>query len=71
MGLFAKSGSAKASMGMKLGAKLIGEMLSDLKDSEVPAPIMEIYMKQLSAVISWCATGEKDPDLPWPPDFEV
>lgn len=67
----AAGANGKYSMGIKLGSKLIAEMMNDLKDSTMPPHIMEFYIKQLGGVIIWTATGEKDPDLPWPADLEV
>lgn len=58
-------------MGMKLGSKLITEMMTDLQDNEIPPAIMELYLKQIASMFYWTATGEKDPTLPWPSDFEV
>jgi hypothetical protein len=65
------SENKKVSVGAKLGAKLATEMLSDLADSELPPAVMEFYLRQVGAMVLWTATGEKDPSLPWPSDFEV
>jgi hypothetical protein len=69
--LFAESKGAKSHLGLKLGTKLVTEMMSDLKDSDMPPIMMEFYIKQLGSMILWCATGVKDETLPWPADFEI
>jgi hypothetical protein len=71
MGLFARNPNARNHVAMKLGTKMVTEMLSDLKDSDMHPDVMAFYMKQLGSVILWTGTGEKTPDLPWPEDFEV
>jgi hypothetical protein len=75
LNLFAQSknasGNKSVSMGLKLGTKLVTEMMEDLRDNDIPPAIMELYLKQLGAMILWTASGVKDPSLPWPPDFEV
>jgi hypothetical protein len=75
LSLFAASKNAqenqKLKIGMKIGSKLIGEMMNDLRDSDLPPAIMELYLKQVGAMVLWTATGVKDPSLPWPPDFEI
>lgn len=70
LGLAGK-GSARHSVGIKLGGKLVTEMLNDLKDSDMPPVVMEFYIKQLGAMIMWTATGIRDESLPWPEDFQV
>jgi hypothetical protein len=75
LGLFAQSrnaqNNAKVSVGLKLGTRLVTEMMEDLRDNDIPPAIMELYLKQLGAMILWTASGVKDESLPWPPDFEV
>lgn len=52
---------------MKIVTKIVREALSDA--SEVPPEIAEFYMKQLSAMIWWVATGEEAGEIPLPEDF--
>lgn len=66
-----KNDGGKASVGIKLGTKLVTEMMNDLKDSDMPPEIMGFYLRQLGAMIMWTATGERDESLPWPDDFEI
>lgn len=54
---------------MKIVTKIVSEALSDA--SEVPPEIAEFYMKQLSAMIWWVATGEEAGEIPLPSDFKV
>jgi hypothetical protein len=54
---------------MKIVTKIVSEALSDA--SEVPPEIAEFYMKQLSAMIWWVATGQQAGDIPLPEDFRM
>jgi hypothetical protein len=44
------------------------EMLDELR--EVPPPILEFYTKQVAAMLFWVSSGEDNPDMPLPEDFE-
>lgn len=66
-----KANASRSHIGYKFGAKLMTEMLSDLKDSGMPPVFLEYYLKQLGSMMLWTATGTQDPDLPWPEDFNV
>jgi hypothetical protein len=52
---------------LRVVTKIVTEALSDA--SEVPPEIAEFYMKQLSAMIWWVATGKEAGDIPMPEDF--
>jgi hypothetical protein len=54
---------------MRVVTKIVTEALSDASD--VPPAIAEFYMKQLSAMIWWTATGESLEEMPLPEDFTV
>jgi hypothetical protein len=56
---------------MKIVTKIVREALIDA--SEVPEPIAEFYMKQLSAMIYWVATGDVTNDMSTmlPEDFSA
>lgn len=43
------------------------EMVSELRD--YPPEIIELYVKQVAALIYWTGSGEIIKDFPMPPDF--
>lgn len=49
--------------------KIVTEMLGEL--DEVPPAIVELYTKQVAAMLFWVSTGEADPDIPLPEDFVI
>ena len=67
--MVSKGQKGEQSTKIKIVNKIVGEALRDA--SEVPPAIAEFYMKQLSALVWWIATGDKNPDIPFPEDFEV
>jgi hypothetical protein len=69
--MLAKGQSSSRSGVMRVVGKICAEAISDA--SEVPAPIAEFYMKQLSAMMYWVATGDNPAalDMPLPEDFNV
>lgn len=56
----------KASGIMKRVAR---EMLSEM--DEIPPEILEFYVKQLSTMLYWVATGAALDDMPLPENFET
>jgi hypothetical protein len=62
-----EGGGKKATM--RIVTKIVSEALTDA--SEVPPEIAEFYMKQLSAMIWWVATGSQAGEIPLPDDFKV
>jgi hypothetical protein len=56
---------------MRVVGKICAEAIEDA--SEVPPAIAEFYMKQLSAMMYWVATGDNPAalNMPLPEDFNV
>jgi len=52
---------------LRIVSKIVAEAISDA--NEIPPEIAEFYMKQLSGLIFWVATGEWNSDTPKPEDF--
>jgi hypothetical protein len=65
--LVSRGSSTAKSSTMRIVTKIVTEALEDASD--VPPPIAEFYMKQLSAMIFWVATGTQNEDIPLPEDF--
>ena len=59
-------GNGKSST-MRVVTKIVTEGLQDASD--VPPAIAEFYMRQLSTMMFWVATGESRDDEPMPEDF--
>jgi hypothetical protein len=49
--------------------RLAMEMISEIRD--YPPEIVELYVKQVAALIYWTGSGEIIKDFPMPPDFVV
>jgi len=47
--------------------RLAQEMISEIRD--YPPEIVELYVKQVAALIYWTGSGEIIKDFPMPPDF--
>jgi hypothetical protein len=47
--------------------RLAVEMISEIRD--YPPEIVELYVKQVAALIYWTGSGEVIKDFPMPPDF--
>lgn len=65
--MVSKGGAGPKATTMRIVNKIVSEALSDAGD--VPPEIAEFYMKQLSSMIYWVATGENAGDIPLPEDF--
>jgi hypothetical protein len=57
------------SKGASIAKRVASEMLLDV--SEIPPEFVEFYVKQLSVLMYWTATGETVGDMPLPEDFET
>lgn len=49
--------------------RVAAEMLNEI--GEMPPEFIEFYIKQLSTMMYWTATGETIDDMPLPEDFET
>lgn len=67
--MVSKGGTGPKAATMRIVNKIVSEALTDASD--VPPEIAEFYMKQLSAMIYWVATGETAGDIPMPEDFKT
>jgi hypothetical protein len=65
--MVSKGANSSKSATLRIVNKIVAEAITDA--SEIPAPIAEFYMKQLSALMFWVACGEWSADIPKPEDF--
>lgn len=57
----------KGAKGAGIVNRVASEMLLDV--TEIPPEFVEFYVKQLSVLLYWTATGETLDDMPLPEDF--
>lgn len=59
----------KGAKGASIVNRVASEMLLDV--TEIPPEFVEFYVKQLSVLLYWTATGETLDDMPLPEDFKT
>lgn len=56
------------SKGSPIVKRVVSEMVEEIRD--VPPEMVELYVRQISALLHWVATGETLGDIPLPAGFE-
>lgn len=71
VGLVAK-GKGSDHPGLKIGMKVVGNMMRDMRESNPPPEVMKAAVDQLTMLMSWVGSGVRDPSIdPWPEELDV